>query len=449
MTQNLYFKRKFKNAFIKIVDIVTDPTVRKTSKFATAVLEIASYMDRKNPISIGSGTIALIDAALEAYEYPFPSKCEQFAKKNGLKLKSGTLPKIIIDAGITDVSKHRTIFVDHPWAIKRMEIDENNTLYYAENTDVTSPYVNLTDRISTHYYCAETFNFDKLFNMIWEKYPDGAVLSTLNVNRNKWELENVRLNQLFSKDSYYIGELDIDSFANEVKTFISENVARSFMLVGEPGTGKSSFALAVARNISNRILKIDPNMAHKFSSTEFDFLIDNLKPDVLIFDDFDRAAMMNESHQLLFLLENLKHRFPKMVVFATVNYFEKLDKALVRPGRFDEILWFDLPNENIRSEIIKKYLTDNGLSVDEECFKSIVEKTDGLTPVYIKELCVRLKHKGLSELDNIIKGFKRSIEANDGSGYLESISTKINVEADSDIENAMDQQLMAEEAGLI
>lgn len=448
MAKKKSLKNKAKGLLIKAVELLTDPTVRKTSKFATSILEIISFVDKKNPISVGSGAVALVDAALEAFEYPFPTKSEQFAKKNKLILKSGTLPKIIIDAGLTEISSHKTMFNDHPWCIKKVIIDDDNCLYYAENIDGTSPYVNVTDKISGHFYYPENFNFEKLFEMIWSKYPTGASLSTMSSNRAKWEVENVRLNALCSQDSVYIGDIDVQDFANDIQKFREESIPRSLMLVGEPGTGKSSFAIAVARKISNRIVKIDPTMAHRFTTTEFDFLLENLRPDVIIFDDFDRAAMMHESHALLFLLENIKNKFPKTVVFATVNYFDKLDKALLRPGRFDEIIWFDLPEENIRAEILCKYLIDNNISYDDAFIKSVAEKTEGLTPVYIKELCIRMRHKGVGAVDSIISSFKRSLSSNDGQGYIQAVAAA-QTAIEDDVDEFIERQLLAEDEGLL
>lgn len=121
--------------------------------------------------------------------------------------------------------------------------------------------------------------------------------------------------------------------------------------------------------------------------------------------------MSNDCSHILFLLENLKAKFPKIVIFATVNYFSKLDKAITRPGRFDEIKWFDQPGIAIRKSIAESYLLINGLQQNPELAQEIAEKTEGLSPVYIKELCIRLKHKGVSELDSIISEFKRSINS--------------------------------------
>lgn len=45
-----------------------------------------------------------------------------------------------------------------------------------------------------------------------------------------------------------------------------------------------------------------------------------------------------------------------IVVLAATNLEEKLDKALVRPGRFDKIIRLRLPNLEARKEIIEAYL---------------------------------------------------------------------------------------------
>lgn len=50
-----------------------------------------------------------------------------------------------------------------------------------------------------------------------------------------------------------------------------------------------------------------------------------------------------------------------VIVLAATNQIEKIDEALLRPGRFDQIITFNKPNKISRKEIFENYL--NKLSV--------------------------------------------------------------------------------------
>jgi glycerol-3-phosphate cytidylyltransferase-like family protein len=67
-----------------------------------------------------------------------------------------------------------------------------------------------------------------------------------------------------------------------------------------------------------------------------------LKPDVVILDDFDRNS--SQSH-LFEALENLQKNVK--IVLATVNERNRLDEALLRPGRFDEMICVDRLDEEV------------------------------------------------------------------------------------------------------
>lgn len=401
-------KNKLQGYVNKIGEVLAEPTIRKTARFATGILESMAYINPENPISVGSAALSMVDNALDSFEIPFPTKTEHFAKKNSLLRATGGLPRILAEAGILDQFPTRIVFTDNSWTVKEMTLDEKSKFYYAENTDPTASYKDPLARISIAYYYSKDFNFQRLFDAIWERYKSGVFVSTVNLSpfRNL-EGQIITLHDLSTDECLYLGDIDVIEFSNDLKKFREEGTSRSFMLSGDPGTGKTSFVIEVSRQISNRIIRIDPTVAQSFDSSEFDFLIDNLKPDIIVFDDFDRAAMAQESQHLLFLLENIKYKFPQIIIFATVNHFERLDKALVRPGRFDEILWFDLPGEEIRAEIAKKYLSINSIQFDDDLVKEIAVKTEGLSPVYIKELCIRLRHKGTGSIDATIAEFKR------------------------------------------
>lgn len=169
---------------------------------------------------------------------------------------------------------------------------------------------------------------------------------------------------------------------------------RGVLLVGVPGCGKSLSAKAIAANWNLPLYRLDfatvqgqyvgqseQQLKDAFLSAE------HLSPCVLWIDEIEKGlgGMGNDSSgvttrmvgQFLFWLQECK----KMVfVVATANDVSMLPSELLRRGRFDELFFIDLPNEEERKEIIlmytKKYLQ---LDVSENTIQQLVNITDGFT----------------------------------------------------------------------
>lgn len=139
----------------------------------------------------------------------------------------------------------------------------------------------------------------------------------------------------FKKDEDIIGlqSKKADEYSQYLKRCMDAGVARTILFYGPPGTGKSTIARAIADRLDLRTLRIRVEDIGNFDNTVIFEAIDIFKPDAIILDDLDRA--MQQTH----LLETMD-RFHKHIklVFATVNHQEQLDDALLRPGRFDEII---------------------------------------------------------------------------------------------------------------
>ncbi len=114
---------------------------------------------------------------------------------------------------------------------------------------------------------------------------------------------------------------------------IDANVSRSVMLYGPPGTGKSTMARTIVESLGMKSFRIRvEDIAHIETSAVFES-ISIFEPDAVILDDFDRSDSQSK------LLETLEffQQHVKLVI-ATVNNKNNLDEAILRPGRFDELL---------------------------------------------------------------------------------------------------------------
>jgi cell division protease FtsH len=84
-----------------------------------------------------------------------------------------------------------------------------------------------------------------------------------------------------------------------------------------------------------------------------------------------------------------KPTYSNILLIAATNRADNLDPALLRPGRFDRRLYFDLPTKSGRRELIDFFLerkTHHELLDDDHTREALAHETFGYTPVMIEHL---------------------------------------------------------------
>jgi ATP-dependent 26S proteasome regulatory subunit len=120
-----------------------------------------------------------------------------------------------------------------------------------------------------------------------------------------------------------------------------------------------------------------------------------LQPAMVVVEDVDLIAeergMHPGRHPLLFQLLNEMDGLDEdadVVFLLTTNRADVLEPALAtRPGRVDQAVALDLPDEHARRRLFALYR--GGLQVDESRLDSVIERTDGVTASFLKELLRR------------------------------------------------------------
>ncbi|MGC9468992.1 MAG: ATP-dependent zinc metalloprotease FtsH [Anaerolineae bacterium] len=179
---------------------------------------------------------------------------------------------------------------------------------------------------------------------------------------------------------------------------------KGVLLVGPPGTGKTLLARAVAGEADVPFFSITgSNFMEMFvgvgASRVRDLFEDAKKasPSIIFIDELDsigrrRGAGLGGGHDereqtLNQLLAELDGFAPKedVIVMAATNRPDILDRALLRPGRFDRRITVDLPSMRDRVEILKIHARDKPLSDDVD-LERVARGTPGFSGADLENL---------------------------------------------------------------
>jgi ATPase family associated with various cellular activities (AAA) len=246
--------------------------------------------------------------------------------------------------------------------------------------------------IASEFWHTKGFDFVDALATLWGAF-EGRIHVSLVRDRTEYRTRAVYTKIPALLDPLLGGARErLDDFVASHKAYLVDGVPRTYLLVGPPGGGKTSFAMHVAAHVGGRALRIEASGLTATGAQELDFLIESLQPSVVIVDDLDRAADLETSLPTLFsILTDFKGKHPKTTVVLTVNDLTKLDAALLRPGRVDEIYRFDAPDQAARRDLLAGYFREFGISADVEPF---LEPTAGLTGAYLREIALQCRYKG-------------------------------------------------------
>jgi len=180
---------------------------------------------------------------------------------------------------------------------------------------------------------------------------------------------------------------------------------KGVLLYGAPGTGKTLLAKAVAHETEATFIRIiGSELVQKFIGEgarlvrEIFNLAKEKAPTILFIDELDAIGsqrlkiatsgdreVQRTLMQLLSELDGFELRGDVKIIGAT-NRFDILDPALLRPGRFDRMIEFPIPNEVSREAIFK--IHSRNLNVEGKInLRKLVNLTEGATGADIKAIC--------------------------------------------------------------
>ena len=245
---------------------------------------------------------------------------------------------------------------------------------------------------------------------------------------------------------------ELVEFLKNPKKFndMGARIPKGVLLVGPPGTGKTLLARAVAGEAGVPFFSISGSdfveMFVGVGASRVRDLFDQAKknsPAIIFIDEIDavgrqRGAGLGGGHdereqtlnQLLVEMDGFGVN-QGVIIIAATNRPDILDKALLRPGRFDRQITVNYPDVKGREEILKVHARGKPLGPDVE-LKTIAKATAGFTGADLENLlneaallAVRNGQKAITE-ENIEEATIKVIAGAEKKSWIMKDKEKLN-----------------------
>ncbi|CAN5632594.1 CDC48 family AAA ATPase [soil metagenome] len=187
-----------------------------------------------------------------------------------------------------------------------------------------------------------------------------------------------------------------------VFTYADATPPKGILLYGPPGTGKTLMAKAAANESEANFISIKgPELLSKWVGESEKGVREIFRkarqaaPCIIFFDELDAIAPTRGNHGDSHVTERVISQFltemdgleilTNVVVIGATNRPDIIDPALLRPGRFDRILYVPPPDRESRLQIIKIHTKKKPLDLDVD-IEVLADKTDGYTGADIASL---------------------------------------------------------------
>ena len=303
---------------------------------------------------------------------------------------------------------------------------------YADGVDVNEPIVEDNSMIMTILYYVMMFAVLFLFmRSITKRMGGDGMMGSFGKSKAKVYMEKqtgVTFKDVAGQDEAKESLQEIIDFLHNPQkyTAIGAKLPKGALLVGSPGTGKTLLAKAVAGEADVPFFSISgSDFVEMFVGMGASRVRDlfqqaaKVAPCIIFIDEIDavgrsrdnRFGSNSEQEQTLNQLLSEIDGFESskgIVCLAATNRPEILDKALLRPGRFDRRIIVDRPNLQGRLDTLKVHTRKIKLSEDVD-LRKIAQATAGAVGADLANLvneaalrAVRMGRKAVNQEDLLV-----------------------------------------------
>lgn len=204
---------------------------------------------------------------------------------------------------------------------------------------------------------------------------------------------------------------DIQSFIESEHEYIEKGIPykRNYLLEGRPGTGKTSLIFAIASYLVMDLCVM--NFSSGLDDINFMDAVSNMNDNsILVLEDIDcifgdrrEISKCNISFgSILNTLDGIGRKH-KLITFMTTNYVERLDSALLRPGRIDYKISMDFCSEQQVKLMYDNLINNNKENDSLDFYKEIKDRK--FTTALLQKFLFKYRNENIKKILKNLKEF--------------------------------------------
>ena len=316
------------------------------------------------------------------------------------KISDGEIEKVEMTVGSTtakikqkNIEDEKTVILPNTQAFIELiqeKVAEGNDIELIQNPE------NIVLKISEKLFALlPTIMILVMFILIFKLQGLGEKGKVYDAETTK---EKIKFDDVAGLDEEKQEMIEIVQFLKEPKKFneMGAKVPKGVLLYGKPGTGKTLIAKAIAGEANVPFISMSGSefieMFAGLGASRVRKLFEKARkvaPCIVFIDEIDAIGSRRSNgsgaetennqtlNQLLVEMDGFDTE-ETIIVLAATNRPEMLDKALLRPGRFDRQITIALPDLKGREEILRIHAKEKKFANDVN-LKNIAEDTAGFT----------------------------------------------------------------------
>lgn len=203
---------------------------------------------------------------------------------------------------------------------------------------------------------------------------------------------------------------------------------RGLLMYGPPGCSKTMIAKAMAKESGLNFLSVKgPELFDKYVGESERAVREIFRraraaaPAIIFFDEIDALAARRGGGggggvgdrvlaQMLTEMDGVQ-QLDGVTVIAATNRPDMVDKALLRPGRMDRVVYVPLPDADTRAEIFRLRISKMPVDGESVAIEDLVSRTEGLSGAEVVAVCHEAAMAGLAEGISVDKICRRHFDA--------------------------------------